>query len=197
MRSTRHLHFPACTVGPLELEWAAINVRVGKEEIQQLHRSLSLFPPPDSTSRIMLFSAGLISLFLGTLAIQVQAKGPRTQCVETVNAKAGESCQSLSSTYYVPIATIEGCNPNLDCDNPFTTRTPVCLRQYTPPCTVDVPASETTCQSLIYQWKITQSQFVQMNDDVDDACDNLVIGQQYCVSTDYCVANPSDPICNS
>ena len=42
-------------------------------------------------------------------------------------------------------------------------------------------ATETTCDYLLAQWGLTVSDFVALNDNVDDACDNLVIGQPVCI----------------
>ena len=39
------------------------------------------------------------------------------------------------------------------------------------------PATETTCNNLAAEWELSVSDFVQLNDDVDDACDDLVVGQ--------------------
>lgn len=40
-----------------------------------------------------------------------------------------------------------------------------------------VPAPATSCDGFVDQYEITVAEFVQLNDDVDDACDDLVVGQ--------------------
>lgn len=48
---------------------------------------------------------------------------------------------------------------------------------YTPTCYVNQTATETTCNYLLARWELTVADFVALNDNVDDACGNLVIGQ--------------------
>ncbi len=50
--------------------------------------------------------------------------------------------------------------------------------EFTPVCTLNATATETTCNYLLKPTTNVTSvaQFVQMNDNVDDKCDNLVIG---------------------
>jgi hypothetical protein len=53
----------------------------------------------------------------------------------------------------------------------------LCLRQWTPVCAINATATSQTCDSLAEKWNITPSIFVNYNDNVNDACSNLVIGQ--------------------
>lgn len=48
---------------------------------------------------------------------------------------------------------------------------------YTESCVVNETATETTCNYLLDRWELTVSDFVALNDNVDDACDDLVIGE--------------------
>ena len=50
---------------------------------------------------------------------------------------------------------------------------------WTPSCTHEVVAQENdTCATLAATWNITVSDLIQDNDNLDEACDNLVPGQQ-------------------
>jgi len=53
-----------------------------------------------------------------------------------------------------------------------------------PDCTRNATATDTTCDGLASQFNITPKQFVGYNDKVNDKCDNLVVGQPYCVAID-------------
>ncbi|KAI0821517.1 hypothetical protein BC629DRAFT_1587771 [Irpex lacteus] len=126
----------------------------------------------------------------------VQAWGPRVQCVETYRPKSTESCQDITAWSAVPVSTIEEYNPGITCNAPINQEV-VCLRQFTPVCTLNVTATETTCNYLLKPTTNVTSvaQFVQMNDNVDDKCDNLVIGEPYCVSEDGCEGHWGEGLC--
>ena len=58
----------------------------------------------------------------------------------------------------------------------------LCIKEQTPPCTRRVAATATTCDALASQCNITPTEFVQYNGDVNDNCNNLVVGQSVRVS---------------
>lgn len=125
----------------------------------------------------------------------IMASGPRSMCVEIYNAKPTDSCATIEAWSGLTTEQLMALNPDLhDCGPPMDVHE-VCMRSYTPTCTVWQPATETTCNDLAATWQITVDEFVQLNDDVDDACDDLVVGQDYCVSDSYCYPGQTDPIC--
>ncbi|KAI0037127.1 hypothetical protein K488DRAFT_81353 [Vararia minispora EC-137] len=127
-------------------------------------------------------------------AALVYADGPRTQCVETYRPTATDTCSSISAWSTVPVSTIQSMNPGMSCSAPMGAST-VCLRKFLPTCTLNATAHETTCNDLATYFNLTQSQFVQLNDNVDNACDNLVIGAPYCVSIADCFPGNTNPLC--
>lgn len=132
----------------------------------------------------------IVSAFLFAFLGLVVARGPREQCDEIVGAEPGETCASIASTYGTTVAIIEHLNPRIDCDAPFPgpNFTSLCTSSYTPTCEAWVTATESTCDYLLPQYHLSKDQFVQNNDDVDANCD-LVIGQEYCATIDWCVVH--------
>ena len=53
----------------------------------------------------------------------------------------------------------------------------LCIKEQTPTCTLYVHATNTTCDMLASQCNITSKDFVQYNGNVNDECNNLVVGQ--------------------
>lgn len=51
---------------------------------------------------------------------------------------------------------------------------------FTPTCTKEAPATAKTCNDLATEWQLAVSDFVELNDNVDSTCDNLVVGQEVC-----------------
>lgn len=104
-------------------------------------------------------------------------------------------------------------------DATLPTNSSVCLRQYTPTCTLNATATDKTCDGLASKWSISVDDFVEYNDDVDQGCDNLVVGQpvrvhqrdirpgprwtdqcfvffvQYCVSIQGCYPTNTNDVC--
>ncbi|KZW01841.1 hypothetical protein EXIGLDRAFT_760446 [Exidia glandulosa HHB12029] len=134
----------------------------------------------------MRFLASIIAL--ATLLCIAHAAGPRSQCVYLVNAQPGDTCTSVAAGAGTDIDTVETINPTVDCTAPFKVLTPLCVREYTPTCWAWVNATEATCDYLLPQFHLTKAQFVQNNDNVDENCD-LMIGDQYCATTDSCEVN--------
>ncbi|KIP09155.1 hypothetical protein PHLGIDRAFT_116561 [Phlebiopsis gigantea 11061_1 CR5-6] len=50
---------------------------------------------------------------------------------------------------------------------------------FTPTCTKEAPATAKTCNDLATEWQLAVSDFVELNDNVDSTCDNLVVGQEW------------------
>jgi hypothetical protein len=48
--------------------------------------------------------------------------------------------------------------------------------QYTPNCTLNDTATSQTCDGLAAKWNLTVTRFVEYNDDIDDSCNDLVVG---------------------
>ncbi|GJE85421.1 hypothetical protein PsYK624_015000 [Phanerochaete sordida] len=143
------------------------------------------------------FAVAASAVFVAAFGVAlIVAKGPRSSCVEIYNAKPTDSCASITAWSGVTTDELMALNPDLhDCGPPMDVHE-VCLRSYTPTCVVWQPATETTCEGLAAAWQITPADFVALNDDVDDACDDLVVGEQYCVSDTYCYPGQTDPICD-
>ncbi|EJD48128.1 hypothetical protein AURDEDRAFT_162600 [Auricularia subglabra TFB-10046 SS5] len=137
----------------------------------------------------MLVSAAFLSTLLGLVA----ALGPREQCVETVNAKPGETCASVAAEVGTTLDTVERLNPGVDCGTPFPgpDTTALCTRSYTPTCAAWVTATEDTCDYLLPLYHLSKEQFVQNNDNIDANCD-LVVGQEYCATIDSCVVHAAE-----
>lgn len=121
-----------------------------------------------------------------SLAIFVQATGPRTQCTQTYTVPEGETCDTLGANVGANQTTIMAMNPGISCDGTLPSNKSLCIRSWQPTCTLNETATNTTCDDLASQWNITQPDFVNYNDNVNDNCTNLVVGQPYCVSIDGC-----------
>jgi hypothetical protein len=52
----------------------------------------------------------------------------------------------------------------------------VCMAQYLPTCTLNKTATSSTCDGLATTWNITVANFVAYNNNVNDDCNNLVVG---------------------
>ncbi|VDB92375.1 unnamed protein product [Peniophora sp. CBMAI 1063] len=129
------------------------------------------------------------------LATLVDAAGPRTKCVETYRPTKTDSCASISAWSLIPVSSIQNMNPGVSCNAPMNTPT-VCLQQFKPTCTLNSTAWETTCNDQASHFNLSVSDFVLLNDNVDNACDNLQIGNDYCVSTADCFPGNTDPLCS-
>ncbi|KAH9985729.1 hypothetical protein BJV77DRAFT_951593 [Russula vinacea] len=135
-------------------------------------------------------TANLVSALAlcSTLTGLVLANGPRTQCTVTYNAPQGANCSAIGLQAGVNQSSIQSINPDVDCGT-------LCLQQYTPTCTLNATATSQVCGALAEDWNITSSDFVEYNDNVNATCDNLVIGQPYCVSIDGCYPGNQTPFC--
>ncbi|KZV96808.1 hypothetical protein EXIGLDRAFT_765043 [Exidia glandulosa HHB12029] len=137
-------------------------------------------------------SAGILIAFASSFVLSAWASGPRTECVYLYNAKTGETCASVGASTGTSVAAIKSINPGIDCDAPFTaSTTPVCCRQYTPTCAAWEIATQPTCDYLLPKWHLSKAQFVKNNNDVDDKC-GLVVGKEYCATTDSCEVQPAE-----
>ncbi|KAI0274285.1 hypothetical protein BGY98DRAFT_920913, partial [Russula aff. rugulosa BPL654] len=90
----------------------------------------------------------------------------------------GANCSSIGQDAGVNQSTIQSLNPGIDCTGPLSAGgDPVCTRQYTPQCTLNATATNQSCSGLAATWNISASDFVQYNDNVNDTCGNLTVGQ--------------------
>jgi hypothetical protein len=55
--------------------------------------------------------------------------------------------------------------------------TDACLRKFTPVCTLNKTATNTTCDTMAVRWNITKEVFVSYNNDVNNNCTDLIIGK--------------------
>ncbi|KAI0292840.1 hypothetical protein B0F90DRAFT_222249 [Multifurca ochricompacta] len=132
-----------------------------------------------------------------TLSDIVRATGPRVLCVERYRISQGDTCASIAPQLGLNQSDVESMNPGVNCSSSaLPSGKSLCTRAYTPVCTLNATATQTTCDELAATWEITVNSFVAFNDDVDDACDDLVVGNTYCVSTDGCYPGHTDPICD-
>lgn len=130
-----------------------------------------------------------------SLAVVVQATGPRTRCIETYDMPQNETCDTLAAKLAANQTEILSMNPGINCNGTLPAGIVLCTRAYTPACTLNATATDTTCDGLASQWNITQATFVGYNDNVNLTCTDLVVGQPYCVSIDGCYPGNTDPIC--
>ncbi|KAI9430882.1 hypothetical protein H4582DRAFT_1151783 [Lactarius indigo] len=156
-----------------------------------------------------------------SLAVVVQATGPRTQCTETYNVPEGETCDTLGALLGANQTAILSMNPGVSCKSllcfvlfsrsrdlnwdvhlfPTTGESTLpagevlCIKTWDPTCTLNATATDTTCDGLASKWNITQADFINYNDNVNSNCTDLVSGQPYCVSIDGCYPGNTDPIC--
>ncbi|KAI0265705.1 hypothetical protein BC834DRAFT_970064 [Gloeopeniophorella convolvens] len=144
----------------------------------------------------MYFSLATLFVSALTLLSGVRALGPRTQCVETYRISNGDTCSSIGSWSGVTPSQIESLNPGMNCNSVLKANTYICMGSYTPVCTLNETATDTLCDALAAQWEITVDDFVQYNDNVDNNCDNLVVGQPYCVSITGCFPGNTDAFCD-
>ncbi|KAI9448919.1 hypothetical protein F5148DRAFT_689899 [Russula earlei] len=142
------------------------------------------------------FLAATLVSALAFYSTLVLAIGPRTQCVEKSVVPQDATCASIEQNIGINRSAIETMNPGVLCNTTLTVGNYLCTKQYTPICTLNETATTQKCDQLAAKWNITTSEFVQYNDDVDDACDDLVPGNPYCVSIDGCYPGNTSPICN-
>ncbi|KAI0051547.1 carbohydrate-binding module family 50 protein [Auriscalpium vulgare] len=140
--------------------------------------------------------AAFLSLFLWGMSLSsVNADGPRPTCYETYKISTGDSCSTIYSWSEITPSQIQSLNPGIQC-NSLTPGQFICLASYTPTCTLNVTATDTSCVPIATFYNLTTAGFYQLNDNVDSACDNLLIGSPYCVSTADCYYGNPDPWCD-
>ncbi|KZV67099.1 hypothetical protein PENSPDRAFT_654366 [Peniophora sp. CONT] len=138
---------------------------------------------------------GAAALFL-TAAPSALAAGPRPECTYEVNTiKPTDTCSTISAWSEVSVSTIESLNPGIECNTPGMGVSSVCLQQILLPCTLNATAWESTCNDLAGEYQLSTDQFVQLNDNVNAACSNLIAGEPYCVSTAECYPGNHVPYC--
>ncbi|EJD41167.1 hypothetical protein AURDEDRAFT_169755 [Auricularia subglabra TFB-10046 SS5] len=132
-------------------------------------------------------------LLLASLFANVNADGPREQCVGIWNVRsAGQTCETISRGVGVSIDWLLAHNPDLVCDGrELTIGTRVCTNTYTPTCAKWEVATEPSCDNLRALFNLTVDQFVVLNDNVDGSC-QVVVGKEYCVTDNWCLANPEE-----
>ncbi|VDC03804.1 unnamed protein product [Peniophora sp. CBMAI 1063] len=140
------------------------------------------------------FALIVASLVIGFPA--ALAAGPRPECTYQVNnIKSTDTCASVSAWSTVSVQTIEKLNPGIKCDTPGMGVSSLCLQEITLPCTLNATAWESKCNDLASEYQLSVDQFVQLNNNVNDACSNLVAGEPYCVSTAECYPGNHIPYC--
>ncbi|KAF8263188.1 hypothetical protein EI94DRAFT_1704188 [Lactarius quietus] len=112
----------------------------------------------------------------------VQASGPRPVCTETYDITSGATCDSIAGQVSLTTAELQSLNPTTDCSSPLTVGGRLCIQVNTPACTNYATATDTSCDGLAAQYGLSATQFVAYNDDVNNDCSNLVVGQNYCVT---------------
>ncbi|KAI0092357.1 hypothetical protein BDY19DRAFT_991064 [Irpex rosettiformis] len=140
----------------------------------------------------------LLPGFLTVLAsgIAVVADGPRSTCVEEWRAKPTQSCSDIASEMGVTVDEIKALNPGITCDAPIN-QVLICLRcSVHPTCQHTDVATTTTCQPLVEEYELSVDLFVQWNDNVNNDCSDLIVGQSYCVATSACWVGDPNPICD-
>ncbi|KZP05184.1 carbohydrate-binding module family 50 protein [Athelia psychrophila] len=133
-------------------------------------------------------STPLILAFLGTLASRVSAN-VKPQCVESYRISPGDTCASITDWSGISAAEIQILNPGVNCSKSLAPDVGqyFCLDAYAPACTHEVTAvTGDTCSSIAATWQTSVSELGSLNDQLDAACDNIVVGQQYCVSDIDC-----------
>ncbi|KAI0044906.1 hypothetical protein FA95DRAFT_1608129 [Auriscalpium vulgare] len=138
----------------------------------------------------------LLCLFLWGMSLSsVKADGPRPTCFETYKISQGDTCSTIYAWSGITPSQIESLNPDVQC-NSLTPGQFVCLGSYTPACTLNVTATETSCVPIATFYNLTTADFYGLNNNVDSACDNLLIGNPYCVSIADCFYGNTNPYCN-
>ncbi|KIP05926.1 hypothetical protein PHLGIDRAFT_481353 [Phlebiopsis gigantea 11061_1 CR5-6] len=141
-------------------------------------------------------SAAAVICFLAWGTTVINAWGPRSACVDIYNAKPTDSCASITAWSGLTAAQLEALNPDLhDCGPPMDVQR-VCLRYILHTYMCRKPDPHRNQLRLSARWELTVADFVALNDNVDDACDDLAIGQPYCVSPIDCYPGNTDPDCD-
>ncbi|KAH9175679.1 hypothetical protein EDB89DRAFT_329926 [Lactarius sanguifluus] len=68
-------------------------------------------------------------------------------------------------------------NSGLSCEGTLPAGNVLCIRQTTPTGKLQAPATDTTCDGLMSKLGLSQDQFAEYDDDVNNDCSNLVPGQ--------------------
>jgi len=123
-----------------------------------------------------------LALSLAAALVPLAAAVARPQCVEQWKVAPTDTCNYIAEFAGMPITQVEQIN-NFSCSK-MPVGTYICIRQYVPICTLNQTVLSTdTCGSIANENQITISDIVELNAQVDTACDNLVAGEQLCVST--------------
>ncbi|KZP05186.1 hypothetical protein FIBSPDRAFT_967496 [Athelia psychrophila] len=142
-------------------------------------------------------STALVLAFLGALAARVSAT-VRPVCVGEYRISPGDSCATITAWSGLTAAEIQALNPGVDCSQSLAPLVGhyFCVDSYVPACTHEVTVlSNDTCGSLETAWQVSEGDLLLLNDQLDDACDNLVVGEQYCVSDIDCYFGNDDYCC--
>ncbi|KAF8272635.1 hypothetical protein EI94DRAFT_1697326 [Lactarius quietus] len=126
---------------------------------------------------MLAISTAVLFVLASSLAVFVQANGPRPQCTVTYTVPQDETCDSLSAKISADQSTILAMNSGISCDGTLPANQVLCVKSWQPTCTLNETATSTTCDGLASEWNITSSDFVDYNDNVNDDCTNLVVGQ--------------------
>ena len=115
-----------------------------------------------------------------------------TSAIESMNP--GVNCTSLQNVSYNALTSAGLPRQHHLGGDPSTivAGSPLCTRQYTPVCTLNGTATSDTCDDLVTLYNMTVSDFVEYNDDVDDKCDDLVVGNPVRVPPQRSIELPSD-----
>ncbi|KAH8979898.1 hypothetical protein EDB92DRAFT_1902297 [Lactarius akahatsu] len=142
-------------------------------------------------------TAAFVSVLVlaSSLAVIVQATGPRTLCTETYNVPEGATCDNLGAILGANQSAILTMNPGISCEGTLPAGEVLCTKTWDPTCTLNATATDTTCDGLASKWNITQADFINYNDNVNGDCTDLVSGQPYCVSISGCYPGNPDPVC--
>ncbi|KAI0247488.1 hypothetical protein BJV78DRAFT_1285478 [Lactifluus subvellereus] len=119
-----------------------------------------------------------------TLTGVVQAT-PRPVCDVSRPVSNGDTCTSIGQQVGVGQQALESMNPGINCGSTLTPGEAICTKQRTPTCILNKPATSNlkTCDQLAAAYGITMDDLIAYNDNVNNNnCDNLVIGNTYCVS---------------
>jgi len=132
-----------------------------------------------------IFTAAFISVLalVSSLAVVVQAEGPEPVCASLYQVKkAGiETCLSIAQKEKVTVLELMSMNFEINCDATLPAGT-LCIGMKTPLCKSWAITADTTCQALLSTNHLSLQQFLDLNDNVNSDCTNLVKGSSYCVA---------------
>ncbi|KAH9921940.1 uncharacterized protein BXZ73DRAFT_24354, partial [Epithele typhae] len=109
-----------------------------------------------------------------------------SDCTRTYVVKDGDWCDTISAANNVSTYQLAAVNPDIDdiCGN-LAIGSTLCLGTKAEDCTsTHVVIADDSCEAIQAAYSINSTMLTHNNPQIDDACDNLYIGEVLCVANE-------------